>query len=814
MLRELRYTLRRLNRTRQVSVVVVSTLVIALGGSTAIFAMVRAVVLRPLPVASPEHLIGVFPASGEALFGVRGSTLALLAQGQSVLDGLCGVSHGAAAVQVEQGGPLITRAMEAVSGECARVLRLTPSIGRLINPEDAPVTGAAAEVAVVSHRFWRETFGSTTDALGKTIAVQGVTLTIIGVLADEYTGLNRDESPDLMVPLAHSSGLRSRDPVAARLIGRLRSGTTLESTAVQLRTIWPTVWREANPKVPAGGPSRAGLAENLQVVTMERGFSSLRNRYTKPLYALTALATLLVLLACVSLSGMFLARTIDQEHQLRTQIALGANRTCLARQVLWESGLLALAAAILAIPVASWISQAIAIELWTSSRPLTMRVTPDGWSVTVLLLLTLACATIISLPSVVTLYRKHWQIAMSGSRSIFKTVSLSRGLIIIGQTAVAYVLLFAAGLFLVNLHGIRSIDPGFSTHSLRWTRLEPIFGAPRAYDFDGYVRSVVDNVSAIPGVQQTALSVSFPTTSVGQATITDPYVVDDGRAQLSTPLATLTDWISPGFFSTTGIPLRKGRDLSWQDTANQPSVAIISELMAATLFPDGNAVGQRVRALAQDQAITVVGVAADASQGDPRIRYIPKIYRPMMQEARVAGAPAVSLRLKDGGGLSLEQIRRAVQPLGRHDLSYVRTIEEQRERLLAQERVLAALSLVFAGLGVLISALGLYGALAQLVSHQKREIGLRLALGASRSRVLRSVISHGVALVVLGTVVGLPFSVAVSGALRHLLHDVSASRTELIGAVVLLIATVGLVSATMPAIRAIKAPLAEAMRAE
>ena len=814
MLRELRYAIRRLNRNRQISIVGFVTLTIALSGSTSILSLLRAVVLRPLPVLSPKHLVGVFPANGEALFGVRGSTLALLAQRQQVLTGICGASHGTAAVQVSQSGPVINRPIEGVSGECTQTLGLVPSIGRLINSEDAPVTGAAAEVAVVSHRLWRDTLGRTTEVLGTSVVVQGVSLKIIGVLRDDYTGLNRDESPDLMVPLSHSTGLRSRDPLAARLIGRLKPDVTLDIAAAQLRTVWPTVWRETNLKTPAGAPSRAGLAENLQVVTMEHGFSSLRTRYTNALYTLTALGVLLVLLACVSLSGLFLARMIDEWHQLRTQLALGAERSRLARQLFLESAILAFAGGILAIPVASWISQAIALELWTSSRPLTIDVTPDVWSHMVLFFLSLGCAGVISIPSVLLLLRFHGHLMTGDGRSVFMAVSLSRGFVIVGQTAVAYVLLFVAGLFVVNLYSIRSIDLGFSTQNLLWTRLEPVFGAPRTFDFDRYTRSVVETVSSIPGVQQAAVSVSFPTTSIAQATIRDPYVVDDGHSDLSVSLPAVTDWISPGFFATTGIALLEGRDFSWQDTVNQPNVAIINEYMANGLFPNGNAIGQRVKSLAQDRALIVVGITANASPGDPRITEVHRVFRPVMQEARFAGAPAVSLRARDGRLVSLEQVRSAVQPLGRHDVPYLRTIEEQRERFLAQERVLATLSLTFAALAILISALGLYGALAQLVNRRMREIALKMALGASRQRIVLSVFSDGVAFVGIGMLIGLPLSFSLSGTLRHLLFDVSGSRTELLAAVFVLVATTGLLSATIPAIRATRVRLAEAMRVE
>jgi predicted permease len=812
MLDELRYATRRLKRNPHISAVALITLTIAFIGTIAILSLLRAVVLRPLPLPSPGTLIGVFPANGEALFGVRGSTLSLLSERQQVLTGLCAMSHGTAATQVEATGPAKTRPVEGVSGECARTLGFALTIGRTITPKDAPEVGVASQVALIGHRLWQDEFGGTDAALGKLIFVQGVPLTVIGVLSQDYTGIDRDESLDLMVPLSHAAGSKSKDPLAGRLIGRLRPGLTVDAAAAQLRAIWPTVWRESNPLAQPGAPSRAGLAENLQIVAMEHGFSSLRNRYENALYALTALAALMLALGCVSVGGVLVAKKIDEWHQVRALVALGATASRLSIQVFLEIALLVFAGLILAIPVANWISRGIALTLWTSSRPLQMDVNADLWLYVVLLFVAIGCTGLISFPLIVMVRQSQNQIGTGGDRSIFKTTSLPRGMVTAGQTAIAYALLFVSGLFLVNLNSIRSINLGFSTQNLIWTRLEPVFGAPRSYDLDTYARAVVDAAKSIPGVEEAALAVSFPTTSLAQATIKEPYISEESGTQAT--VSVVSEWISPGFFSTTGTPLLSGRDFSWQDGSAQQNVVIINEFMAEALFQHSNAVGRTIKSSAQNRALTVIGVAANSSPGDPRINAVPRVYRPIIQEPRFAGAPTLSLRLRNNNPVSLDLVRRAIQPLGRHDVSYVRTIEEQRDRFLAQERVLANLSLAFAAFATIIGTLGLYGAMTQLVNRRMREIGLRLALGATTRLIVVGVIRHAAALVGVGLVIGLPLSFAIGRPLSGLLLDPSLARANLVAACIVCIAIIGVLAAALPATRATRISPTDAMRLE
>jgi predicted permease len=811
---EISRTLRSLSRAPRFSAIVVVTLALAVGGAGGLFSLLDAAVLRTLPVRDPERLVAVFPANGEALFGISMPTLAAFAGATTgVLDGVCGVSQGSALV-VEIGGVNRPRPAESVTGECARVLGLDAALGRAITPADAPLTGASAPVVVVGYRFWRDVLGGTPDVIGRTLRVEGQPLTIIGVLPEAYRGMNADEAPDISVPLDTMWRLRGGARVLAlHLVGRLHDRITIDEARVQLRAVWPAVWTATNPQAAPGAASRAGLAENLRVEGLARGFSSLRGRYERALFALVALAALLVLLACANVGALCLARSISREPQLAVQMALGASRARVAAGLALEGVVLALCAAVAALPIAWWTSRAIALTLWTSPRPLTMEVTPAAPTFAVIAVTGFVAGVLVSAAPVLAVWLRQWQLSATHVRGVFGTTLRWRQALIAGQVATSFVLLFCAALFVTNLRELRGRDLGYAAEGLRFARLDLVFGAPRGYDFDTYVRTLVERVSALPQIDGAALSVAFPTSEMRHLTALFPIARDGARGDAVEAQGSM-DRVSPGFLRVSGIPLLAGREFTWQDTAGAPPVAIITQPLAERLFADRDPVGQRIRVPARKpDVLTVVGVSADFSPGDPRLSGIPRIYVPMMQEPGASGVPAVLMRVRDARGLH-DALAGAVAPLGRHQIAYLRSIGEQTDWLLTQERVTSALAAAFAGLGVLVGGLGLYAVLAHAVSRRTREMGLRMALGASRRTVLALVVREGVLMVLVGLAVGLPLALAGGRAARVLLFELSPYDARALIASMVVLVAVGVAAAVIPAARAARTELASALRCE
>lgn len=813
MLDELARTLRKLAREPRFCGVVIVTLALAGGGGAALFSLFDAVVRRPLPVRDADRLVAIFPANGEALFGIPMATMQAFEDGQPSLESVCGVSQGSA-LTIDVKTVTSLRPIEAVTGECARVLGLTPAIGRLIGPADAPVSGASAHVVAISHRLWQREFGGTSDILGQTLRVEGRPLTVIGVLPETYRGLNADEAPDVSLPLATMWELRGGRVLALHMVGRLRSGVTLDDARAPLRSAWAAAWMATHAGAPDSAPNRGGRPENLRVDPLDRGFSPLRARFAQPLTMAAWLAALLIVLAAINASALLLLRLVSREQQLAVQIALGASRARLAAGVLIEGLALSSLAAAAALPIAWWASQLVASVAWTGSRPLTMTVTPTAPTLAVVAAAGIASGLIISLAPVLAVWFRALDLKGSSNRGVFGSSSVSRRALVVGQVAVSFGLLFCAGLFVTNLTRLQGTSLGYPAENLLWTRLEQVFGAPRAYDLDTYARTIVDRASELPGVESVALAVGFPTTDLRMVTALFPIERggdEAGRANVRG----MMDRVSAGFFRTAGIPLLAGREFGWNDTTNAPPVVVITQPLADRLFPNQDAVGQQLRVPGRKPSdLTIVGVAADFSPGDPRIKQIGRIYVPLTQEPGAGAFPVVLMRTRGGASPTVADLRAVVGPAGRHQVSFVRTVDEQVNRLLTQERLLSGLALAFAGLGTLVCALGLYALLAHGVTRRVREIGVRLAIGASRGSIRTLVLREGLSLVLLGVAAGAPLAAAGGYLSRSLLFEMSPLDGWAAAAAVAIVILAGLGGALAPSIRAARTEPAVAMRSE
>jgi predicted permease len=702
--------------------------------------------------------------------------------------------------------------VESVTGECANVLRITPSAGRPISAADAPVIGDGAPVALISHRLWQAEFGGASDVVGRALRVEGQPLTIIGVLPASYRGLNADEAPDIALPLATMWKFRGGRVLALHLVGRLKDGVTLAQARAHLRTVWPAAWVATNPAGLPPAATRASLAENLRVDSLTHGFSTLRFRFAQPLRVAVGLAALLVVLACINVGALLLSRTMARESEIAVLMALGASRGRLAANVAGQGMALAFVAALVAMPVAWWVSQLVAAIAWTGSRPLTMSVTPTATTTAVFALVTLLAGTISSFPPAAWVLSRNFPLAASHGRGVLAGTRRWRRALVGAQVSISFALMFCAALLVGNLARLQQLHLGYSHEGLRWTRLAPVPGGARVYDFDSYTRSLLDAVAALPQVEQVALANAFPSTEVRHTTAQFP-IERVGRADGGSTRG-MMDRVSPGFFNTVGIRLLGGREFDWTDALTAPPVAMLTKPLADRLFPDGNAVGQQIRVPGRTpQDLTVVGLVDDFSPGDPRIRNVARIYIPMMQEPRAVTAPAVLIRVRDDRDL-LSAVRGAVTPLGRHDVSMLASIADQTNRFLTQERLLSGLSIAFGFIGILVGGLGLYAMLAHSVATRAREIGLRMALGSTRRGACALIASEGVLAVAVGVAGGAPLAVAAGTTVRTLLFEGSGANGFALMAAVVSTLLAAAVAALVPSLHAARTDPAVALRTE
>jgi predicted permease len=810
-MREVPYVVRRLARSPSTWLLAALTLALAIGGSGALLSLFDAFMLRQLAIPRPEKLVAVYPGIGEAVFGVPMRTLVELRTRQQVVTDLCG--HARGSLQVEVNSVASSRQNEGMTGNCYRMLGVVPYIGRLFDERDAPDFGDPAAVAVISHRFWTQAFGSDPGIVGRTVRANGVPLTIVGVTPSSFDGIDVDRAPDLTVPLTLMMRLitgASGNARALHTIGRLRPDTTLADARAQLRLLWPEVWAATNVTPPGARPSPAAAAENLQVESIARGLSEQRIVYGSALSRLLALSGLLLLLACLNVGGVMLARTAAREQEFAVRTALGATRSHLGRLLTGEGVMLAVLASLLAVPIAWWVSVTLAATVWIRLTPTTIDAAPAPWVVGVIGVVGLAMGLSVSVPAVIFVFRRRWQITSSGTRATTPT-TFGRRALIASQVAVSLVLVFSAGLLVRNLAAIRSIDPGYEPTGVRSTRLEFVFGQPREIDQVAYMRPLLDRISAHPGVTGAALSVSFPDTELRHVRALTPFQRSADGPGVS-EVQGFADWISPGYFSTLGVRMLQGREFTWLEPRGQP-VGIINRALASRLFPNGNAVGTGLRFAARNLDVTIVGVAENSSPGDVRIGELPTLFLPILTEQRLMLSPSLILRTQNDSGLD-QAVSAAIEPVGRHRVPRVRTIREEANRLHMRERLLTGLATAFAGLSLLVAGLGLYALLAHQVTERTRELGVRRALGATGMRVLSMVMREGMALVLIGVIVGLPFLVIANQAIRAVLFEAPVYDPVSAAVSILVLASVGLFACAWPGLRALRIGPAEALRHE
>lgn len=812
---DFRHALRNLSRAPGFSLAVVATLGLGVGATAALFCLFNAVTLRMLPVRDPSRLAAVSRLNAQSqVRWIPVTTVAEFERQQHIFTHVCGYAGGA--VFTATANKAVSAAtVEFVTGRYHEVLDVRPALGRLLSPADAPLTGAPNPVAVLGYRFWERTFNSDPHALGGTLEVESVPFTIVGVAA-RGAGVQTDVAADIALPLAFLDRLYGDEPNPAKtpqanyIIGRLRDNLTPEQARAELQRVWPAVQAES---IPAGmGPAEQVefKSARAQFEPLATGFSFLRTRYAIPLRLLVALTAAMLALACLNLSGLFLARAAARESEMLVRLMLGAGRNHLVRQAFSEIVVLTLLGSALAMPLAWWTAQTIARVMWNGVMPMTLDVTPDLRVLGLMAgMVVMTTVSIGALPA--------WMISRSpalmpqGTRSVVAVRSRSRRVLVVAQVALSLALLFAAGLLTRSLSNLRAIDPGFDPRRVLTAKLIAQPGGYRDINESIYYPELVARLAALPGVQSVSLSHLFPTI-VNTAAVLKPVARPDAGGTPSVRAA--VDVVSPAFFRTVGIRREKGRAFSWDDDAKHPPVAVVNSSLASRLFPDGGAVGARIRVGTSPQSLQIVGVVGDACLGDLRASHVPTVFRPSLQQAAYVRSPAVEIRTAGDPTVLGSAVRRTVTALGREYVLTIRTLEEQIDGSIARERVAASLSSFLGGLAALLAGVGTFGLLAHTVARRRREIGVRMALGATRRTVVRSLVHESLALTTVGLAIGIPLAVAAGRLTRTLLVAVGHLDFVALASAAILLITVGVLASVIPAVRAANVDPATALRNE
>jgi predicted permease len=589
--------------------------------------------------------------------------------------------------------------------------------------------------------------------------------------------------------------------------GRLRPGVTIQQARTQLASFWPGLLVATVPTESHGERRHSFLSIRLAVESAAAGaHTGLWSRFSRPLYLLMGVVVLILLIACVNLANLTLARAAARSHEVSTRAALGASRRQIVLQLLTESILLSATGALLALALAQW-GGPLLLRLITQGTfyPVILDLRPD-WRVFAF------TAAVAVLTGVLVGLVPAWQMSRQEPALVLRQRGASRGpgrlgqVLIVSQIALSLVLLFGAGLLLRTFENLRSADPGFQKTGILEAALHALPAAPKAEDIDSYFRQIVERAEALPGAFSAALSdLPVPAGEQGWKE-TVALSGTDGAPGLNV-LATLAT-VSPGFFKTLAMPVVSGRDFDWSDDQRHSPVAIVDSQVARRLFPSGDAIGKRVRFGVQPvfQDLEIVGVAPaarllDLRDPSQRLIYVSCLQHPEYEvEGRLlvrASHPAAMARTLD----------REIRSLGRQYVTETKTIEQMSDRTLVAERATAILSTAFAAAALLLAGIGLFGLMSYTVTRRTREVGIRMALGSQPGGILRMICGETLLLTLAGIALGSPCALAAARFIAP------ADPPTLLAASGALFA-VGAIAGYLPARRALKSDPMAALRCD
>jgi predicted permease len=647
--------------------------------------------------------------------------------------------------------------------------------------------------------------------------VQGAPFTVVGVGPQGFKGFGLLVEPDVTVPLTanpaifrgYNVNVNAGNVLWMKMAGRLQSGVTLEEARAQLESVWPAIKADVIPPTHAGAQRDNFLAIRLNVQSLATGQELyLRPKFTRPLYFLLGIAIVVLLIACVNLASLMLARVTGQAHDLALRTALGASRWRAARPILTEGILMALVGAALGVLLAYAASSAVGrVMLPSAPLPISLSTSPDlrvlGWTAFVAITTGLLTALV---PAWVGASRDPRYFLQQHQRLLSASTRLGK-LLIASQVALSVVLLINAGLFVRSWQYILGIDPGFSRNDAIVASFQTRPEANQLPDLQTYYPALMDGLRTVPGVERASIT-QLPLATTGLRQLVSPMTADptDG-------VQAVFNAVSPGFFDSLDVDIIDGRDFAWTDRVSHVRVAIISRALAERLFPASSAIGQRIRIGAQPyrQNLEVIGVTHDARLYDVKDSLSFSVYITALQNPERMGGGNLIIR---GSGVDQTALKRAVESLGSDYVTSIRTLPDLIGVALVQDQLTAAIAGFFGILALLLSALGIGGLVASGVAQRAKEIAIRIALGATRRRIVSSVLGQGVVVTVYGAGVGLLAGVGAARSMRTLFVGIGPNDPAVLIAVPTLLLLVAVVACILPAYRAATIDASAGLRTE
>jgi putative ABC transport system permease protein len=825
---DVRLALRLMRRSPGFAAVIVCTLALGIGANAAIFGVVNGLLLRPLPVADPYRLVTISSdaAIARGYTAGMGWTFAMWEELQPHVD----LFDGALAwtpVRFDlapSGERQLVDGLFASGGYFA-TLGIPAILGRTFTAaDDRPGGGAEGPVAVISYNFWQRFFGGTAGIIGGPLVVDGVTVTIVGVTPPEFSGVDVGRAFDVTLPLGTEPlihGSRStlrRSPLLVML--RLKPGQSAEAGTATIRNLQPAILGVTPESMSTVRPPHyrepftlmsAAAGTSLPV----RGPSGLRQSYARPLVTILIVVLLVLVIACVNIANLLLARATARRHELSVRMALGAPRARLARQLLIESLLLAAVGAIGGFMIAGWGSQALVAQLSTPAARITLDLSFD-WR-TLAFTAGVAVATVGIFGTVPALRATGVAsmdlLKMQGRATAWPTpggmrlATLSSGLVIV-QVALSLALLVAAALFVRSFERLSHVPLGFDPDRVLVVNVDTERTRTDPADRMRLYQRIVDAVGSVPGVAHAGGSIWTP--------------VDGGMRMGDSQSRVMFNFVTPGWFAAYGTAVRIGRDFTARDTAEASPVVVVNEAFVRALMPGRFPIGETIpypRFQNGEVQRTVVGVVRDAIFDSQREGIQPIVYLPIAQALGNGpnGPTEISVGVRPAVGSPMQLARSVGAAVTGVEPGLAFTFHQLTDHVdasMRQERIVATLSGLFGALALVMAALGLYGVTSYSVNRRFTEIGIRMALGAQRAHVLGMILRQTLALTAIGIGLGLTGASVVTRYLRGMLFGLTPLDPGTFIGVSVLFAVVAAVAASIPAHRATRIDPLVALRTD
>jgi putative ABC transport system permease protein len=831
LLQDVRLAIRSLRATPVVTIVAVLSLALGIGANTAMFSLVNSLLLRTLPVREPGRLVIVRSHEPEGFPEWSYPIWDEIRQRPQLFDGVAAWSPTVPANVTTNGDTQKADGLFA-SGSFFETLGVSAFVGRTFSDtDDRRGGGPDGPVAVISYGFWQRQFGGSASVIGRTVALENVPFTVVGITPPEFFGADVGRTFDVIVPLGteplvsrSESRIASRGVAWLNIIGRLKPQQTVDAATAVLRGVRQQI---LDATLPDGWPKSALDEYRGRVFSLTpaaTGDSSLRREYQQPLLTIMVVVVLVLVIACANIANLLLARATARRHELSVRVALGASRWRLVRQLFTESLVLAGAGAVPGILVASWGSRFMVSQISTEVRPVFLDLSLDrhvllftiGVALATALLFGVAPALQASGIAPMEAMKDHGTRHSPGEG---RRGGVASGLVV-GQVALSVVLVVAAGLFVRTFTSLATRPLGFERDRVLVASVNAHSAAIDLAQRLPLYEGARDAVRALPGVAGAAFSYQTPPVN-GMISIMPVDTISDGVPLLGMARMSAVNFITPGWFSALGTRVVAGRDVTDRDRTGTPPVALANRAFARKFLngasPLGHTIATTVGLPGHPLSIEVVGVVEDAVHSSLRYPVSPMLYLPM---AQVDWLPSVLLAQVDlsvrSDGVPPLQLARsvaaAIHAVNPDMVVTFRSLTDQVNATLTQERVVALLSGFFGGLALLLAALGLYGVTAYAVGRRRTELGIRMALGAAPAGIIRLVLSRVTLLVGIGVMAGAGVSIWASRFVATLLYGLGPhDPMTLVGAAIVL-GIVGGAAGWLPAYRASRIDPAEVLR--